>query len=262
MRISNYLKPKSLDEAYTELISDGNNAVIGGGAYLKLGNRKINKAIDLYDLNLNYIKEQNNFVEIGAMTTLREIEESKALKDNFGGLISKVSSIIMGVQLRNVATIGGTIGGRYGFSDLLTALIALDTKVFLYNRGEISLEDFIVLPQIPRDIITKVIIDKKNCKTCFKDLRNTTTDFSIVNVAVCNTNNNFKIAIGARPGVAKATCKSMEIIKDLHVPEEWINNLCDSVVDEFSFGSDLRGSKEYRKEVAKVLVKRAVMEVL
>lgn len=262
MRINNYLRPKTIEEAYNELISDGNNVILGGGAYLKLGNRKINKAIDLCDLNLNYIEENDDSIEIGSMTTLREVEISSILKNNFDGILNKTVSVIMGVQLRNVATVGGTVGGRYGFSDFLTGLLALDTKVVLYRLGEIELEKFLALPQNSKDIIIKIKINKSSIKASFKDLRNTSTDFPIINVAVSKRLNHFKIVVGSRPGVAVIAYKAMEILNNSQDPKECIASSCDSIVEELKFGDDLRASANYRKEVAKVLVKRAFMEVL
>ncbi|WP_017416127.1 FAD binding domain-containing protein [Clostridium tunisiense] len=262
MKINSYLRPQSLNEAYDELITDKNNLILGGGAYLKLGNRNVNKLIDLCDLNLNYIKEQEDSIEIGAMTTLRELEVSEVLKNYFAGILCDAVSRIMGVQLRNVATIGGTIGGRYGFSDFITALLALDTKVILFNKGEMNLEDFLALKEVPKDIITKIVINKTDSKAAFKDLRNTSTDFSILNVAVSRTANKFKIVIGARPGIARVAYKSMEVINNCENPRDSLNKLCSALVNEVNFSSDIRGSELYRKEVAKVLVKRALMEVL
>ena len=49
---------------------------------------------------------------------------------------------IVGVQFRNLATVGGSIWGRFGFSDVLTLFLALDTRVLLYRAGEISLREF------------------------------------------------------------------------------------------------------------------------
>lgn len=262
LRINSYLRPKSIEEAYNELNSEGNNVVLGGGAYLRLGNRKIDKAIDLYGLNLNYIMEYDDFIEIGAMTTLREVETSEILKNNFDGIVNKAASVIMGVQLRNVATVGGTVGGRYGFSDFLTALLSLDTTVELFKKGEVSLEEFLSSSQTSRDIITKIKINKSITKASFKDLRNTATDFSILNVAVSKNVDNFKIVVGSRPGVATLAYKSMNLINSSQNPNENIDNLCNSLVEELKLGSDLRASVAYRKEVAKVLVKRALMEVL
>ena len=49
----------------------------------------------------------------------------------------------MGVQFRNSVTIGGSIYSRFGFSDILTSLLTLDTYVEMYKGGIIPLKDFV-----------------------------------------------------------------------------------------------------------------------
>ena len=58
---------------------------------------------------------------------------------------------------RNCATVGGSIFGRFGFSDVLTCFLALDTEVELYPSGRISLSEFVCQPK-NKDILTHIII--------------------------------------------------------------------------------------------------------
>ena len=63
------------------------------------------------------------------------------------------------MQFRNGATVGGSVFGRYGFSDILTCMMMLDVQVELYQRGRISLEEFAKLPY-DRDILVQVILKR------------------------------------------------------------------------------------------------------
>lgn len=129
--IKDYIRPKSLEEAYELLSSNKNSRILGGGAFLRLGSKCINTAIDLCDLDLNYIKETDEGIEIGAMTTFRDLEKSQILKEYFGNLLADALKGIVGVQFRNYVTVGASVYSKYGFSDLITALLALDcTLVF------------------------------------------------------------------------------------------------------------------------------------
>ena len=65
------VQPETLEEAYKTLIAKRNNLVLGGSAFLRLGSKRIGTAIDLSKLNLNYIEEHDDHIEIGAMTTFR-----------------------------------------------------------------------------------------------------------------------------------------------------------------------------------------------
>lgn len=72
------------------------------------------------------------------MTPLRELEINKRLNEYTHGAVRESLRHIVGVQFRNCATIGGSIWGRYGFSDVLTMFLAMDTWVELYDAWKNS----------------------------------------------------------------------------------------------------------------------------
>ncbi|MBN2873895.1 MAG: FAD binding domain-containing protein, partial [Spirochaetales bacterium] len=119
MDIENIVRPRSLDEAYSLLAEPGAIA-IGGGAWLRLGQKALATAVDLSGLGLCYIRESDKSIEIGAMATARDVETSPVLLEAFGPVFRDAVSGIVGVQMRNIVTVGGTVAGRYGFSDLNT----------------------------------------------------------------------------------------------------------------------------------------------
>ena len=67
---------------------------------------------------------------------------------------------IVGVQFRNQATVGGSIYGRFGFSDVLTAFLALDTYVELYDGGRICLAEF-AKKKPDNDLLLFIVVKKK-----------------------------------------------------------------------------------------------------
>ncbi len=259
--IQNYVFPETLEEAYGILKSKKNNTVLGGCAFLRMGSKKIGTAIDLSRLNLNYIKECDEIIEIGAMATFREIETSPILTKYFNGVLSESVKNIVGVQLRNNVTIGGTVYSKYGFSDLITALLSLDADVVLYKQGRKSLEEFLE-KRFEKDILTKIIIPKTNRKAVFKSMRNSSSDYAILNIAVSKENTDFKIVVGARPQRAKKAKEASLYLGKSKLTSEDIEKTSIIAAKELNFGSNIRGSKEYREAICKVLVKRALMEVL
>ena len=116
--------------------------------WMRLGNARVKTVIDLSGLGLDQIEESDNVIKIGAMCTLRQIEECEALKEMYGDGIAESVRHIVGVQFRNQATVGGSIYGRFGFSDVLTAFLALDTFVELYDGGTIRLSEFVTESRI------------------------------------------------------------------------------------------------------------------
>ena len=81
--IGNYVKPKSLEEAY-ELNQARSSRVMGGMMWMRLGNARVKTVIDLSGLGLDQIEDEGNVIKIGAMCTLRQIEQCEALKDLCG----------------------------------------------------------------------------------------------------------------------------------------------------------------------------------
>jgi len=132
---------ESLDDAAALLAKSKENVILGGGMWLRTSNRSIQTLIDISRLGLDRIEETEEEVIIGAMVTLRGVETAACLQELFGGILSKCVSSIVGVQFRNMATIGANVYGRFGFSHIITALLALDTEVELHRAGRMPLED-------------------------------------------------------------------------------------------------------------------------
>lgn len=258
--IKDLVQPQTLEEAYNVLTSRRNNTVLGGCAFLKMGSKKIGTAIELSKLDLNYIKEVGNYIEIGASTTLRDIEINSLLKNSFNGVLTSAVENIIGIQFRNVVNIGATVFSKYGFSDVITALLALDTEVELYKAGRMSLDEFLKGP-CEKDILTRIFIKKNARKAIYKSFRNTSTDFPILNVTVSKLDNDWKVVVGARPATARIAVIASKLLSMEGFNKSIINEVAEMVTDELTFGGNARGSAQYRKAICKVLVKRAIMEV-
>ena len=159
LQIKQYAKVASLDEAY-ELNQKKNNVIIGGMHWLKMSSNSVGTAIDLSGLGLDQIVETDEQFEIGCMTSLRDIECHAGLNAYTNNAVRDAVKDIVGVQFRNTATVGGSIFGRYGFSDILTIFLALDTRVVLHKAGEIALAEYATMKP-DRDIVVKLIVKKE-----------------------------------------------------------------------------------------------------
>lgn len=257
----NYVLPETVEEAYEQLLSKKSARLIGGGCFIRLGDKKIGLAVDLSKSGLDYINDLEDEIEIGAMTSLRTFETSKLLKENFGNVIEDSVKHIIGVQLRSIATIGATTFSKYGFSDPITALLALDADIYLHKGGRMSLEDFLNEKELRKDILEKIIIKKNVSGAAFQTIRTSAVDYAILSVAVGKVEDKYRISVGARPQAAKLAVKAMDYLNNNEINEDSIIKACDIASEELHFGSNNRGSAEYRRELSKVLVKRAIMEV-
>lgn len=256
--IKNYVVAENLEHAY-ELNQKRSNVILGGTAWLKMGNRNIQTAIDLSNLDLDKIEDDEESFKIGCMCTLRQLETDKNLNSYFDGTIKKSLVHIVGVQFRNCATIGGSIYSRFGFSDILTCLLALDTYVELYRGGIIPLEVYKDM-NYDTDILVRIIIKKDKRRVSYLTVRKSATDIPVLAVAVSRENSKWNIVIGARPQRALLINES-KFLSEVPTEEEK-NNLIFNIVNNIKFQSNMRASKEYRTLLAKTLVLRAINEIL
>jgi len=258
---SKYHLATSVNEAYEILTKNRNNGILGGTAYLRMGNRNLATAIDLSALDLDYIREEDGTIELGAMTTFRSVETSEILKENFGGVVARSVMDIVGVQLRNVVTVGATVFSKYGFSDFIPALLALDTDVVLAGGGVMSLEKFLE-SDTTRDILVAIRIKKNGRTGNYQTVRKTKSDYALLNIVTSNVDGDVKIAAGARPGRATLAVKAMEYIRENGLTAETIEQAGKIASEELVFSDNMRASAKYREAICKVMVKRSLREVM
>ena len=186
------------------------------------------------------------------MVTLRELETNEQLNHFTQGAIKESVRHIVGVQFRNLATIGGSIYGRFGFSDVLTLFMTLDCEVELYPTGRVSIKKF-------ANILTKVIIKKVPTNVVYLSQRNISTDFPVLTCAVSCIDQHYTCIIGARP--LHAVAFNGDSYFETGITEESIQSFTKYVLSELKLGSNSRASKEYRQKIAKVLIKRAFLQL-
>ncbi len=259
LNIKNYVRAQSLDEAY-ELCQKRRNVVLGGMLWLKMGNRNVQTAIDLCDLGLDQIEEDEENYKIGAMVSLRALEVHQGLNELTKGAMANSVESIVGVQFRNVATVGGSLYGRFGFSDVLTLFQVLDAKIELHHHGVMSVTEFAVMSRHEKDILVRVIVPKTPKKVAYQSMRNTKTDFPVLACAVSEINGKYTCAVGARPMKAEVYFDEKEILKD-GITEESAKAFAEDVANRAGFGSNVRGSAEYRQKLCAVLVRRALLQM-
>ena len=245
--IQKYVRAQSLEEAW-QLNQNNRSRILGGMLWLRLGKGSVNTVIDLCDLGLNTIEETEEQFSIGAMVTLRDIELHEGLNTYCGGAVANAVKDIVGVQFRNMATVGGSIWGRFGFSDVLTVFLALDSYVELYKGGIVPLEQFAGMKK-DNDILVRLIVKKTPCKVVYSSMRNQRTDFPVIACAVAQVGGEYRASIGARPARA------------MLIRSEKAAEFASFVAENVPTEGNLRGSAAYRTHLIKVLVERSMNEL-
>lgn len=162
----------------------------------------------------------------------------------------------MGVQFRNVATVGGSLWGRFGFSDVMTIFRALGAKVELHHAGIMDLDEFVRLPRKTRDILVAVIVPKTVEKVVYLSQRNQSTDFPVLSCSSCKESRRIRSSGGGNSSSGGSGTGSTSVLTEL--TDESISKFAEQVSEEIRFGSNVRSGAAYRKAVCRVLVKRAL----
>ena len=240
----NYVKAASLEEAWA-LNQKRSNGVLGGGCWMRLARRRYDTLIDLSGLGLEGVREEDGALFLGAMTTLREVEESPALRGAFGGYFKDCIRHIVGVQFRNCATLGGSVRSRFGFSDVLTALLPLPgAAAVLYKGGSVPLAEYVDMAY-DRDLLLGVRLPAEPRAAVYESVRNSETDLPVLTCGVCRTAEGYRAAIGARPGrAALLEGGSLEMLTEQAA--------------QLHYGTNLRAGAAYRQHLSGVLLKRAL----
>ena len=258
MNIQRYLQAQSLEEAY-QLNQKKSNRVIGGMLWMKMGKGMVNTAIDLCRLGLDTIEETKEKFSIGAMVTLRQMELHPGFNAYTNAAAADAVKDIVGVQFRNMATVGGSLWGRFGFSDVLTFLLSMDTQVELYRGGMVSLEQFAQMKR-DRDILVRIHVRKRPATFAYQAMRNQRTDFPVIACAMSCMDGEYRAVIGARPSRG-LIIRDDEKWFENGITRESAKNFADFVARRTPTGRNVRGSEAYRTHLIRVLTERNALKL-
>lgn len=256
--IQNYVRAESLEQAY-ELNQKKSARILGGMLWLKMAKNTVGTAVDLSGLGLDTIEETGEGFSIGAMVTLRQLEQHPGLNACTGGAFAKALAPVVGVQFRNMATVGGSVWSRFGFSDVLTLLLALDTTVELYKGGLVPLEAFAAMPY-DRDLLMRVHIRKTPGRVAYEAMRIQRTDLPVLNCALARLDGEYRLAVGARPGKAVLLRDENGLLAD-GITMESAAAFAAYAAQNVPTGANARGSAEYRTHLVEVLTRRCALEL-
>lgn len=245
--ISNYHRPKTMDEALT-LLTQPNTVPLGGGTLLSKATADSVAVVDLQSLGLDALRVSGNELQIGATCTLQSLLES----ENCPASLKAALKLEAPLNIRNTATVAGTIVAADGRSPFVTMLLAMDAK--LEHRrltadqpssNVLSLSEFILTH--PSGLVTSIILPL-NAKTAFEFVSKTPADKPIVCAALAQWNSGrARLTLG---GYGKTPLLAMDGTEADGI-QEAARNAYHEANDEWA-------SAEYRMDVAAVLAKRAL----
>jgi len=243
-----YLRPKTIEEAVS-LLERG--VPLAGGTRVSTARRHIGAAIDLRDLDLTDLKIEKGAASIEAGVSLQVILESEPpLPD----ALRSACRLEAGWNIRNAATLGGTIMAGDGRSPLLTVLLALDADVTLEPASRtISLVDFLHQRNAAsiHDLITGAHFELPLTLE-YEQVARSPVDRPIVCAAAARFTSSARIAIG---GFGEFPQRAVEAEKKAAAGES-LDSVAQAAASLLETAQDAWASAEYRTAVAGVLVRR------
>ncbi len=280
-----YLAPGTVNEACAMLAKySGEAKVIAGGTDLlpqmKWGEIKPKYIIGLANISdLKGIKCSSSAgLTLGALTTIRAIERSAEIKESFP-LLAQAASVLGSVEVRNRGTVGGNLCNAVPSADMAPSLVALGAQVRLVSeKGEriLPLEEFFKYPNQtvlgPSEILAQIEapnIPPRSGGAYIKLERRNAMDLPIVGVAaLVNVNGGSsackgaRIVLGAVAPTPMRAVKAEKILKENGLGEATIEKAAQVASEEAKPISDIRASADYRREMVKVLTRRAIKQAL
>ena len=251
------LQPKTVEEAYELAIKNKTAPMLAGGCWLRLGRRTWPAVIDMSGLNLRYVRKEDNEFVIGAMATQGDVERFGPLQTFCGGAVVRGIKEILGVQFRNMATMGGSVASKFGFSDIIPALLAVHADIVTYKGGRMSMQEYMNYRE--KDILVEIRIPNHEVPVAIEALRISRGDFPYLTGSIRHDDTGYKIYIGTRPGAPQLAVKASALISEKGLAA--LDEAAQIASEELVFQKNSHASKEYRVEMAKAMIRRLVKEV-
>jgi len=267
-----YVRAESVDQAI-ELLSGNDDAKIiaGGHSLLPLMRLRLARPAMLVDISriadLAYVREDDGQVAIGALTRHHDVANSEALQE-LAPIVAYAASLIGDPQVRHVGTIGGSCAHADPASDMPTVLPALGAElVVLGPKGtsrRVTAADFfkgLFQPDLAsNEVLSEIRVPKTTGRGwSYLKFHRRAQDWAMVGVAALAGN-------GIGPAVA-LTNMGERPLRAAGVEEALAGGADPAAAAEradegTSPPSDTFGSAEYRRELSKVLVRRALEEAM
>lgn len=273
-----YFEPTDINEAVGILNKYGNKAkIIAGGLDLipRMRRREINPEYLVCIQNIrgrDYINEKvSEGLRIGALTNLRSVEVSPVIQNNYQVLYEAVHQIAS-VQVKTTGTMVGNLCVASPASDVAPALFVLDARLNVVGHLSarcIPIETFFTGVNKTMleagEIVTEILIPRLAASTgsAFCRLGWTTENIAKVNVAAMvtlheNDCKEIKIALGSVAPTPIRAKKAEDTLRGQQINLKMIERAAKIASEEIQPITDIRATAEYRKEITKVLVRRAI----
>lgn len=269
-----YVAPDTLEQAIQALAEGGEDAKLLAGGHSLLPLMKLRLAaptllVDLRKLpGLSGITREDGHWRIGALTTHATLEHSPEL-----GLVSEVAATIADPQVRHRGTIGGSLAHGDSASDLPAAMLVTEAEVTLQGPdGQRTLacaelfEDYLTTAVGEQEVLTEVRVPVlEGYRHSYQKFNRRSEDWAMVGVcalvkAANGTCEDVRIGLTNMASVPLRAMAAEDALRGKQLTTENIAAAAALAAEGTNPPADLNASAEYKRHLATVLTKRAIVD--
>ncbi|MEM7105924.1 MAG: xanthine dehydrogenase family protein subunit M [Bacteroidota bacterium] len=277
-----YSAPTTLQEAFSLLAEHGEDAKIlaGGHSLIPMMKLRFASPTHLVDINripgLSYVKEENGFLKIGAMTKESAMEESSIIREKYP-IFTDAAKLIADPQVRNFGTIGGNIAHGDAANDHPAVMMALDAEVEIASPSgsrTVSINDFfygfyttaIQHGEILTEIRIPTPANQFGC--AYHKAERKVGDYATAGVAVAIHMDRGGVCRKARIGLTNVNSTPMRAtqaeaaLEGTTLTADDIKKAGQLASTECNPSSDLRGDEEYKRHLVGIITQRMIKKSL
>ena len=277
-----YYAPTTLDEAISLLQELGDEAKIlaGGHSLLPMMKLRFASPEQLIDINnipgLSYIKEEDGFLKIGALTKEAELEHSDIIPGKYP-IFLDATKLIADPQVRNMGTIGGNLAHGDAANDHPAVMLAMRAEVVATGpegQRTIPIDEFFygfyMTALGETDILTEIRIPIPAAGTgnAYHKLERKVGDYATAGVAVQITLDSDGVCTYAGIGLTNVNPtplraeRSEQALVGNKLTDEVIAQAAQFASEDCNPSDDLRGDEEYKRAMVGVLTKRMIHQAM
>lgn len=276
-----YHAPGTIDEAVALLQQyPGEAKILAGGHSLIPAMRfRLAQPARLIDINripgLEYIREDQGFLAIGALTREAMVEHSDIIRRRYP-ILADASSVIADPLVRNRGTVGGNLAHADPANDHPAVMLALGATLVAKGPNgtrEIAVDDFFVglfesaLAADELLIEIRIPAPAKGQGTAYEKIERKVGDYAVSGVAVSLTMDG-DTCRAARIGLTNVSAVPMRAkaaeaaLTGQKLTDQVLEQAGQAAAAECDPSADLRGSVEFKRDLTRVLVKRAARRAI
>jgi carbon-monoxide dehydrogenase medium subunit len=266
----------SVDEAISLLQRYGPESRLLAGGHSLIPMMKLRLAfpevlIDIHELDgeLRYVREEDGALRVGALARHRDLLESPVVQGRYT-LLADAEKFIADPLVRNMGTVGGSFAHADPAEDLPAAFVALGAEVVARGpRGErtIAIEDLAVGPfetaLEPDEILIEARVPRAPQGSSYFKVERRAGDYAsaALGVALWMSGNEIDEARIGMCSVGSTTLRARgaeEVLEGQSPEEELYKQAAEKAAEECDPPDDARGTPEYKRDLVRVLVVRAL----